>query len=209
MGTGLRLKEGSGKRGRWAVKSVFSGSRPRCSRESLALWNTPTSACRCTLFSAHQMCDSACQYDWSRAWLVLPPPKTTHPPIPPKHSPTQTHTQLSLFPICHPLLSRQQCRFSNGPAIDCYCKVGWAPCYWISNDWTVELVRTQWQLLGYSAPFVIAGYNNSLSQYPVQEHDGVMVRFAAKFDPNLKKRKYFFCSKHKVLFKATCKNHEP
>lgn len=102
MGTGLRLKEGSGKRGRWAVKCVFSGSRPQCSRESLALWNTPTSACRYTLFSAHQMCDSACQYDWSRAWLVpTPPPPQNHPPTLPSLRNTHPHRHIHSYP-CFP-----------------------------------------------------------------------------------------------------------
>lgn len=49
---------------------------------------------------------------WLKMSLTSPHP--THPPIPPTHSPTQTHTELSLFAICHPLLSRQQCCLSKG-----------------------------------------------------------------------------------------------
>lgn len=91
------MKQGSGEREWWAVKSVFSGSHPWRSRESLALWNAPTSACRYTLFSAHQMCDSACQYDWSRAWLVLPPQPATLPSLRNTHPHRHIHSYPS-FP---------------------------------------------------------------------------------------------------------------
>lgn len=96
MGKESRLKEGSGELEWWAVKSVFSGSHPWCSCESLALWNTPTSACRYTLSSAHQMCDSACQYDWRWAWLVLTP-SLTHPSL--QH--THPHRHIQSYP-CFP-----------------------------------------------------------------------------------------------------------
>lgn len=83
------------------------------------------------------------------------PPPTPHPhTVPPTHR--HTHTELSLFPICHPLLSRQQCRLSQVLVIDCYCKVGWALRYWISSDcfkprgwlWAAAAVWVQCSLCG-------------------------------------------------------------
>lgn len=106
----------------------------------------------------------------SGVWLSMPLSvwlrmSLTSSLVPPTHRPppTHTHTEPSLFPICHPLLSRQQCRLSKVLVIDCYCKVGWALRYWISNDCS-ELWGWcgQWQLFGYSAPFVGASWLKDL-----------------------------------------------
>lgn len=72
-------------------------------------------------------------------WLRMSLTSSPVPTIPPTHrhtcTPPPTRTELSLFPICHPLLSRQQCGLSKVLVIDCYCKVGRALRDWISDDW--------------------------------------------------------------------------
>lgn len=94
-------------------------------------------------------------------WLRMSLTSSLVPPNPP--SLLHTHTEPSLFPICHPLLSRQQCRLSKVLVIDCYCKVGWALRYWISSD-CIKLWGWcgQWQLFGYRAPFVAASWLKDL-----------------------------------------------
>lgn len=93
----------------------------------------------------------------SGVWLSMPLSvlfaSTPHPPSLPHKN------RASVFPICHPRLSSQHCLPSKVLVIDCYCKVGLAPWYWISNDCIKPWCSCgQWQLFGYSAVFVAASW---------------------------------------------------
>lgn len=96
---------------------------------------------------------------------LVPHPSPTHPPTQTRVHNWRSRTKPALFPICHPPLSRQQCRLSKVLVIDCYCNVGRALRCWVSDDcselhcWVGER-----QLFGYSAPFVACKKDLTMQQ---------------------------------------------